>query len=787
MNWKKLISLYRNVLPLMSALLLSSFLFAQSDSLGIALAQLSYQDIDASNQLQLGNKVTSASRSLQDVKDLPFPTYVITGDEIRRMGYITLVDAIKHLPGIRVSQPGSAIEGETFMMRGLLGNTYAKILVNGQPVKPFVVSGMPIGAQLPIQLAERIEVIYGPAAALYGADASAGIINIVTEKSERPIFTKASLHLGSKGYTGLNLMLGGKMGLDENIIKFRLIGSNTSFNDRKIFYNRDSIYNTAHYLEHLNLQPSFVTDNANYRGTPTAPLINETPHLSRSFGMELDYRIFSFSFKNMYRRDHSSIGLTPLAVSYSNPLNFTGETIIESNLVAKKQYEKFGFETTVSYLKYEMDTRSSTTYVSPFIDVLFNALSQNLPNIDSLHDVVHNTFVGRTRFSGANSVEYAVEQTLNFKLGDVGDFTSGFKFLRAHGQPFTDFQRAPLGTGDFEVDNVVPIFDHPEYNEFNAFGQVFLTLKKFNILLGGQYFIRRNPDFFGEISSFNPRLAILYKARDNFRLRASYSSAFRLPSPYFNATTYTLSENSFDKILAGSPSLSSEETTSYEMGWLLNVKDKLEWDLGLYYSQTKNFIGFNLRVPQNLPNQAITIGYFNDESSKASLVGIQSLLLVRDIIPSIKLDARLSLHYARSTESFIGLNILELETSNSDINGLRAYPNFIGHLRFDLNPWRKLSLTFDNVLLSKSNSRNVVAIENSFLADDDSGHIIAGYYTLDIISSYRFSNNFLLYARISNVFNQKYGGIDANYSPDVLFINPQSLITFRIGVNYDLK
>jgi len=143
-----------------------NYLTAQEDSLRIPFSSLTWEDIRANPQLQINNKVTGASRSLKNIQDLPFSIFVIEGEEIRRKGHITLADALKMLPGIRVSQPGSALEGETFMMRGLLGNAYAKILVNGIPIKPYVVSGMPIGAQLPVQQAERIEVIYGPQALL---------------------------------------------------------------------------------------------------------------------------------------------------------------------------------------------------------------------------------------------------------------------------------------------------------------------------------------------------------------------------------------------------------------------------------------------------------------------------------------------------------------------------------------------------------------------------------------------------------------------------------------------
>ncbi|MEZ4948332.1 MAG: hypothetical protein R2784_02910 [Saprospiraceae bacterium] len=53
-----------------------------------------------------------------------------------------------------MSQPGSA-EGKTFMMRGLIGNQYSKILINDVPIRPTALLGMPIGAQLLIKQARE--------------------------------------------------------------------------------------------------------------------------------------------------------------------------------------------------------------------------------------------------------------------------------------------------------------------------------------------------------------------------------------------------------------------------------------------------------------------------------------------------------------------------------------------------------------------------------------------------------------------------------------------------------
>ena len=52
--------------------------------------------------------VVSASRSSKKIGELPITIYVVTRDEIRKNHYYSLIDVLKNLPGIRVSQPGTA-------------------------------------------------------------------------------------------------------------------------------------------------------------------------------------------------------------------------------------------------------------------------------------------------------------------------------------------------------------------------------------------------------------------------------------------------------------------------------------------------------------------------------------------------------------------------------------------------------------------------------------------------------------------------------------------------------
>ena len=74
--------------------------------------------------------VVSATRSESEFDRQPFSVWVITAEDIQRYGCVTLGDVLRAAPGVKVSQPGNALEGETFLVRGLRGNQEMKIMIN---------------------------------------------------------------------------------------------------------------------------------------------------------------------------------------------------------------------------------------------------------------------------------------------------------------------------------------------------------------------------------------------------------------------------------------------------------------------------------------------------------------------------------------------------------------------------------------------------------------------------------------------------------------------------------
>ena len=263
----------------------------------------------------------------------------------------------------------------------------------------------------------------------------------------------------------------------------------------------------------------------------------------------------------------------------------------------------------------------------------------------------------------------------------------------------------------------------------------FLTLERWNILVGGAYLYRNTTTFSEQVSTINPRLAVLFKAKPNLTFRGSYSTAFKIPGPFFKDATYTIQESNFETILTGLNPLQSERTVSYETGLRWLPSPKIELDLAAYYSQTSDFIIYDILPNPNFTERTLTAGYFNDENTSATLFGVQAMLYLRDLMPSIGLDARVSLGWSNGEESLFQTDGLggSLISGSDKIISLRAYPDWIAQAQVSFTPFPKFTFTFDNVLLTGSKTRNLVFIRQAVTDGLDISNLINdGYYTLDL-------------------------------------------------------
>jgi len=128
--------------------------------------------------------VTSASRHAEPVGEAAAAVTVITQDDIRRAGITTLPDALRLATGVQVAR----INGQTLAITSRGFNAAASnkmvVLIDGRSVYTPFFSGVFWDQQdVVLEDVDRIEIIRGPAGALWGANAVNGVINVITKRA----------------------------------------------------------------------------------------------------------------------------------------------------------------------------------------------------------------------------------------------------------------------------------------------------------------------------------------------------------------------------------------------------------------------------------------------------------------------------------------------------------------------------------------------------------------------------------------------------------------------------
>lgn len=136
-----------------------------------------------------------ATYSPQPVSRAPAAVTVVTADDIRATGATNLVEVLQSVPGIylRISQFGFR---PMISMRGAATKN-TLLMIDGIPQRDLVWAIGMLWRGLPTSMIERIEIVRGPASALYGSDAASGVINVVTLVAGRIDKPEAGVRLGS--------------------------------------------------------------------------------------------------------------------------------------------------------------------------------------------------------------------------------------------------------------------------------------------------------------------------------------------------------------------------------------------------------------------------------------------------------------------------------------------------------------------------------------------------------------------------------------------------------------
>lgn len=175
-----------------------SLCFAIGAMGGEALPMASYTTTSVSNELLFAGPqtVVTAARTEQPINQSPAAVTVITADELRRHGVVTLLDALRYAVGVNVAEFNGDVAN--ISIRGLTSQVASTVLVllDNRPLNDQLTGSLFWNiAPLLISQIKRIEVVSGPGSSLYGANAFNGVINIITKTPAELADGKSNLHV----------------------------------------------------------------------------------------------------------------------------------------------------------------------------------------------------------------------------------------------------------------------------------------------------------------------------------------------------------------------------------------------------------------------------------------------------------------------------------------------------------------------------------------------------------------------------------------------------------------
>ena len=506
----------------------------------------------------LDEMVVSATRSEKKLLDTAASVSVITDKDLNQMHINNLDEAFVKIPGVYVGRlSGIGSTTSQTVMRGVNAANSVAVLVDGVQVNDSY-NGSVTWSAIPVDMVKRVEVLRGPASVLYGGNALAGVINIITKDVDK---TSVNLKLsyGSNNTQNHSLYVAGKasdkLDFNVNYEKKKTDGYITDpvLSSKAVFGAETTTTNTG--------AKRWIIGNKGKRQWDENTVgVGFKYHFDESKSLALDFT------KNEYE------------YSYSAPTSYFGDDIIKkAGTYFSTPGEKASNKYNMTYNDSENGWKAVVGYSDQYKQhdtSISKATDSSKPNTRFSFDLQKNQVISANNNAvfGLNYRKDEMDATV-YKLADkfnsdskiaVDSMASGtnksFSAYVMDEHKFSDRWTATAGL---------------RYDKWSTDGRILLPNKTEAINYDESTY-----------DNWSPSLSVMYKPEADSSVYLSWGKAFEAPSLY-RMYSSSYSSNVYN---IANPNLKPQKAETFELGYKKDLNNKSAIGVSVYDTKYKGLL-----------------------------------------------------------------------------------------------------------------------------------------------------------------------------------------------------
>ena len=601
MNFFRIISLW--LVAFLSVT--TSVSYSESNSSGLSpfeKAELKrLLELDVSNLSQI--PIQSVLGYEQEYWRNPASVHVIRPEDITLNGYLNSVEALRGVPGMHVSR-GLAYDNFA-SMRNFSGFSTQKFLgkIAGREVSQLMLGSANYSVDdYPVAVIDRIEVIRGPGASIWGTNAVNGVLNLVTKHSAETQGDSVRVAVQDNGTFLGDYVHGGALGdnkfyrfwiRDQEYIEGTLDSGLPARDDgylRKAGFRFDGELGSdlSYYISGgvSTRRLEHVLDLSNrllYNAAGESALVQGA--IKSALGLNAAMDLSQVSVPLSVAQSLASAGLplskVPSVHSYNSP---AWANVLRGQI----PYQAIPGVSIARFDRYAPMTNESAHLISHIEGITNSDLEWKLTGSVEQTDID----MGHLGLEWEQT-QFNLTFDANFALSDRHRISYGLSAQHTD----LDVESSILDVFQFPGEPLKPILDYEQsftqFDRFNAYIQDSISVSEEILFSIGAKFEENDLAGFG----FQPGIRASWMANENNLLWAGYAKTHRQPSlreRYTDLTPFwvwnSVSEKWVSSTYSGGPTLDREEMDAYELGWRLRPNADLMFEFSSYFYDTENAV-----------------------------------------------------------------------------------------------------------------------------------------------------------------------------------------------------